>query len=161
MAKVLGIDPGLDGGLVLLEGSCISELVVTPTMPGSSGSKREYDLPALRELFLRLKPDHVFLEKAQAMPGQGVTSMFTIGHGYGLLRGLIVGIGVPHTLVHPRTWQKVLFQDVAKDDTKKTAALVCGRLWPAANFKASSRCKKMHEGLCDAVLIAEYGRRTL
>jgi len=50
----------------------------------------------------------VYLEKVHAMPGQGVTSMFTFGHGYGFLRGVIQALGIKLVDVTPQKWQKEL-----------------------------------------------------
>lgn len=158
--KVLGIDNGLDGGLVLLVDSLSIVRLVTPTIT-IKASKREYDIPALAAWLKEMRPDHAFLEKAQAMPGQGVSSMFSIGNGYGIMRGLLVALEIPHTLVHPKTWQKVLFKDLPKSDTKAMSVVVAGRLWPQIDWRATPRCKKAHDGLTDAACIAEYGRRVL
>lgn len=156
--KVLGIDNGFAGALVLLDGTLIARAEVMPVL---KAAKNEYDLSTVRRIILEMAPDHVVIEKGFALPGQGVCSTFSIGHGYGLMRGLVVGLGLPHTVVHPRTWQGVVFRDLPKDDTKVLASRVCGQLWPTYDFRATPKCKKMHEGICDAVLIAEYGRRTL
>jgi crossover junction endodeoxyribonuclease RuvC len=157
--RVLGIDNGLDGGLVEVSDVGLVKLV----MPAITikASKREYNIPALAAWIKLWKPDHAFLEKAQAMPGQGVSSMFSIGNGYGIMRGLLTGLGIPHTLVHPKTWQKVMFQDLPKSDTKAMSTVIAGRLWPSEDWRATPKCKKAHDGLTDAACIAEYGRRVL
>lgn len=156
----LGIDNGLDGAMALVEGLSLKECVVTPTVTVKE-SKREYNANEITAIIRRMKPDHVFLEKAQSMPHQGVASMFSIGLGYGMFRGILASLGIPHTLVHPKTWQKLMFRDLPKSDTKAMSHIVCMRLWPGASWLASPRCKKPHDGLTDAALIAEYGRRTL
>jgi hypothetical protein len=158
--RVLGIDNGLKGAMALVEGLTMKECVVTPTLTVKA-SKREYNAIEIIKIIERMRPDHVFLEKAQSMPRQGVASMFSIGQGYGLFRGILAALKVPHTLVHPKTWQKVMFQDLSKSDTKAMSLIVCMRLWPSHSWLASPRCRKPHDGLTDAALIAEYGRRTL
>jgi crossover junction endodeoxyribonuclease RuvC len=158
--RIVGIDPGLSGGLALVDGGALIECVVAPTVVVKA-AKREYDADALVALFRRFSPDHVFLEKAQAMPGQGVSSMFSIGLGYGLYRGILAALKIPYTLTHPKSWQKVMFMDLPKGDTKAMGHIVCMRLWPGRSWLASERCKKVHDGLTDASLIAAYGCRTL
>lgn len=157
--RVIGIDNGLDGALVCLTPKDIAKLVM-PTL-GGGDTKREYDVDSILGFILCYRPDHIFLEKAQAMPGQGVSSMFSIGNGYGIMRGIIGALKIPHTLVHPKTWQKVMFKDVAKTDTKAASVAVCKRLFPQLDWKATERCKKPHDGLTDAALIAAYGMREL
>ena len=158
--RVMGIDNGLDGALVCLNSDGGISKLVMPTIESGTG-KREYDVQVIVGFVLCYRPDHVFLEKAQAMPGQGVSSMFSIGNGYGIMRGIIGALSIPHTLVHPKTWQKVMFKDVPKQDTKAASVKVCKRLFPQLDWKASDRCRKAHDGLTDAALIAAYGMREL
>ena len=158
--KILGIDPGLDGGFagIFPEGAVLACPIQTITI---KASKREYDIPAIVRFIKQVNPGHVFIEKAQAMPGQGVSSMFSIGNGYGIMRGVVVALGIPHTLVRPKTWQKEMFKDLPKADTKAMSYIACQRLWPTNSWLASPRCKKPHDGMTDAALIAEYGARQL
>ena len=107
---ICGVDNGLDGGLVILDGTKIVAREIMPTINVKDG-KREYDSFNIIKIFQQFKPEHVFIERAQAMPGQGVTSMFSIGLGHGILRGILAGLALPHTLGHPRTWQSAMFRD--------------------------------------------------
>jgi crossover junction endodeoxyribonuclease RuvC len=165
--KVLGIDNGLDGALVVIEeGSfsrraVISRRIVMPVITGSKDAKREYDVPAVVRLISMFQPDHAYVERAQSMPKQGVSSTFSIGYGFGLMVGILTSLKVPYTIVHPRTWQKVMLRDVKKTDTKKAAAVVCRRLWPEIDWRKSVRARTNHDGLCDAALIGMFGWREL
>lgn len=158
--RVLGVDNGLDGGLAIVEDGKIVECYVAPTVTVKD-SKREYNADEIVALISTANPDHIFLEKAQPMPDQGVTSMFSTGLGYGMYRGIIAALKIPHTLVHPKTWQKVMFQDLPKTDTKAMSHIVCMRLWPGQSWLASPRCRKAHDGMTDAAMIAAYGFRVL
>ncbi len=161
--KILGIDNGLDGALFQIEsdmnGNQVTTHNVMPVIDG--GKKREYDVNAITNFISNLRPDHAFLEKAQAMPGQGVSSMFSIGLGYGIVRGVLSALKIPYTLVHPKTWQKEMFRDCPKDDTKAQSVIVAKRLFPQLDFLATPRCRVAHDGLTDAALIATYGKRVL
>ena len=68
---------------------------------------------------------------------------------------------IPYTLVHPKTWQKVMFMDMPKEDTKKMSYIVCSRLFPGTSWLANERCRKPHDGILDAVMLACYGFRIL
>lgn len=159
---VIGIDNGLDGGVVAQRANHLFT-AITPTL---GTGKRSYNEQGMREL-LNSAMSHVgettmvFLERAQAMPGQGVTSMFSIGHGFGLWKGLLIGMCIPFEIVSPQTWQKEMFSGVNRDDAKAASALVAQRLRPEQDWRASVRCRKPHDGLTDAFCIAEYGRRRL
>lgn len=165
---LIGIDNGLDGGIVAYnpDGGLLAKDIM-PTIGGEDGSRRSYDVNAMREILYRhttyaegigLKA-HVYLEHAQAFPGQGVTSMFSIGFGFGLWQGLLSALCIPYTLVRPQAWQKVMFEGLDRSDTKKCSALVASRLFPSVDWRATERSRKPHDGLTDAACIASYGKR--
>jgi crossover junction endodeoxyribonuclease RuvC len=159
---VLGIDNGLDGGVfaIRLE-TKVSMKFVTPTL---GVGKRSYDLGAMAAIvegLVRGESSHAFIERAQAMPGQGVSSMFSIGLGYGMWQGILAGLQIPFEVVSPQRWQKEMFVGVNKADTKAASATVAQRLRPDVDWRASTRCRKPHDGLTDAFCIAEYGVREL
>lgn len=105
---------------------------------------------------------HVFVEKAQAMPKQGVSSMFSYGVGFGRLIGWLESMDVPYTLVTPQAWMKTMHVGTdAKLDAKKRSLQAAQRMFPRVSLLASERSKKPHEGLIDALLICEHGRRVL
>lgn len=151
---VIGIDPGLSGGMVALEENEI-DLKVTPTV--SVGKKNDYDERQMIDWLTpyAIKQAKVFIELVHAMPGQGVTSMFTFGSGFGLIRGICAGLGMSYQLVRPQEWQKRMLLG----NPKGSEYLVASRIWPNTDWRASPRCRVAHSGLVDAALIAEYGRR--
>jgi hypothetical protein len=157
---VIGIDPGLSGAVAALAGSGrVVAVDDTPTFWARSGGsrRRAYDVAAMRGLLARHVVDgalvHAVIEHQQAMPRQGVTSMFSTGFGYGLWVGLLAGLGVPHTVVAPRKWQIVML--AGHGDPKARALLAASRLFP--ELAIPRRC----HGRADALLLAEYGRRIL
>lgn len=158
---IIGVDNGLDGAIVALNSTGQVQLrEVTPTI---GTGKREFDDREMARILASVTSAYaatVFLERAQAMPGQGVSSMFSVGLGYGLWRGIIAAAGVPVEIVSPRAWQSVMFAGVNKDDTKAASAIVASRLSPG-DWRKNERCRVAHDGLTDAYCIAEYGRRQL
>ena len=48
----------------------------------------------------------VTLEQAQAMPGQGVSSTFSTGRGFGVWEGVLGALDVPYRVVRPSVWVK-------------------------------------------------------
>ncbi len=158
LVRILGIDPGFEGGMVLLDGMVVAEMATTPTQPGANGNN-EYDKKEILDLLWRWKPEMVVLEYQQSMPKQGVVSTFKIGEGYGMWQGIFAAMQTRLEIVHPRTWQKVMFEDMAKQDTKAASAIVAARLWPGVDWRRTPKCKAPHDGLTDAACIAEYGRR--
>ncbi|MGE5151189.1 MAG: hypothetical protein ACM3II_13795 [Rhodospirillaceae bacterium] len=153
-----GIDPGLDGALAVIEdgpnGGC--KCFDMPTLALSRGgkNKHEVDAHALADLIAQWMPHHAFLEGARAMPGQGDTSTFAIGKGYGIVIGVLAASSIPYTIVDARRWKNAL--QVPKD--KDAARARASQLLPAA---ASQWPLKKHDGRAEAALIALYGSRSL
>ena len=103
---------------------------------------------------------HVFLEKSQAMPGQGSVSMFNYGVGFGTLLGVLAALKIPHTLVHPKTWCKVMHQGTTAGEAKERSLEAARRLYPQVEL-IRPRCRKPDEGYIDALLLAGYAKRVL
>lgn len=156
---IIGIDPGKSGGIAWYSPLHGMLCEVMPTTPDGIHA------PALHSLLKQIAKDsdaHVFLEKSQAMPKNGAVSMFNYGVGYGIIQGLISAMNLPMTLVPPRIWTKIMHAGADSDNDAKDKSLVIAlRLFPDQTFLATDKSKKPHEGLIDAVLICEYGRRLL
>ena len=154
MRTIIGIDPGLDGGLAAITAEGL-DLAVMPV--AAAGKRREIDEQAVVSWLLCRRPAHVFIERVQAMPRQGVVSMFSFGAGWGLVRGICAGLALPYELVRPQEWQRAMLAG----QPKGSEYLVASRLWPNAEWRASERATRPHSGLVDAALLAEHGRRRL
>lgn len=155
--NILGIDPGRQGALVLL--SRDGKITLREVMPMVEA---ELDVRALLEFFKKLPNNtSAWIEKAQAMPKQGVSSMFKYGKCAGYLEAFAAAYcqGGYH-LVTPQRWQKEMCQGTPGNVTPKSRAwLAAQRICPEYNFLASEKCRRPHEGIVDAYLIAQYGWR--
>lgn len=157
---VIGIDPGLKGAVASISTS--GQVIRVFRMPIIKvGKKNVIDANLLCNFFEKRAKAirHIFIERVHSMPGQGVASCFTFGMGYGILQGLCAGLHLPHTLVLPTTWKKVMCRDVPKG--KGASILVAKRMWPDVNLLPTPKSKKDDHGIADALCIAEYGRRTI
>ena len=157
----IGIDPGLSGGIATIRDSGEISTLVMPII--KSGKKRILDNAMLAGTFslsniLDLKC-YAILEQQQPMPKQGVTSMFSIGYGFGVLKQCLVDFNIPHEVVRAQVWQKEFGISGRKGNTKAQALQICQSIFPNLNLLATERSKKPHEGIVDAVLIAEFARR--
>lgn len=145
---IAGIDPGRHGGLAFI---------------GPEGLET-FPLGELWELvnLLQMKrPTHVFVEAVHAMPGNGVTSMFSFGRAYGEILGVLTTLGLPTSLLPPQVWTKSMHQNAHGDKPKARSLWAAQVLWPAHSWLATARSRVPHDGMVDAALIAEYGRRQL
>ncbi len=151
---IIGIDPGQKGGLAFLSG-----VVSAYPMPLAG---KELDIVAITDLFYSVQhsgwewPSLAVIEKCHAMPGQGTVSMFKFGKGYGTLLGILGALKIPTMLVTPQAWKKVVLAGTKKD---KDAAIEYVRMkYPDFNL-ILPRCRKPHDGMADAICLAEYGQR--
>lgn len=157
MSVWVGIDPGQKGGICAID---------------ENQKLKVYPMPVIHDLNHLLKKweiKHAFLEKSQAMPKQGVSSMFNYGVSYGMLQGLLIANNVSHTLIKPMEWQKLMFQGTApkkngiKRNPKDRAIEAANRIFCKTSdyWLANSRCRKPHDGMIDSALIAEACRRMI
>lgn len=161
MTTYIGLDPGLMGAFGVIEGNHIyGSPFPTFWVKMASGRRRQkYDWKAIKE-FIEVRKDAIItIEKQYPMPMQGVTSQFTIGVGYGTLRGMLCGLGMATKVVHSKTWQKEFFQRDPEKTTKDQALEVVKELYPNVDLFATERSTVPHSGIVDAILISEYGRR--
>jgi len=171
--NTIGIDPGKDGFIVAIDSKGFVDAWPTPTLKLSAkGSKRGYDIPAMRKIIIDASPDLVVIEKQQAFSGkpdicplckrnkasQGVTSSFATGQGYGLWEGLIAGIGIKYIIVPARTWQSVCTKNVPGITTKDRSIARAKQMFPDVDLRKNDRCYKPHDGKADALNLAWYGR---
>jgi crossover junction endodeoxyribonuclease RuvC len=114
-------------------------------------------MAGLREwLYSHGHPMFGVIEAQQAMPGQGVTSMFSVGQRYGLLTGLLIGLQIPFEAVRPQAWMRAL--GIPPKADKRAHVERALSLFPTAEVTGPRG--GMKDGRADALLIAEYGRRT-
>jgi crossover junction endodeoxyribonuclease RuvC len=155
---IAGIDPGLSGAVALLDAAsgAVVGLWDMPTLELKRGgkTKRELDPHALAGALGRDRIGHAFIEQVGAMPGQGVSSVFSFGKSYGVVIGVLATLGIPMSLVPPQTWKRSLGVPAAKDGARARAS----QLMPAA---AHHWPLVKHDGRAEAALIATYGLRSL
>ena len=148
---IIGFDPGAKGGLAFL-----SDVVSAYPMPLAG---KELDIPEITDLILSYPEISLaVVEKCHAMPGQGTVSMFNFGKGYGTLLGILGALKIPTILVIPQAWKKVILAGTKKD---KDAAIEYVRMKYPDFPVILPRCRKPHDGICDAICLAEYGKRSL
>lgn len=157
MRLSLGIDPGLRGGIAALDPAGI--VVGTWPMPVTGGEVHAAGLADLLRS-LRCLDDQqdiggVVLERVSAMPKQGVSSTFTFGTGWGMVRGVCAALGIPVVLVPPTVWKKRVLVGLPHD--KDGALRYCANRWPCTDLVLPG-CRKPHDGMADALCLAAYGQ---
>lgn len=153
MSKVIiGIDPGCSGAIVVLNSSgTYQNAILTPTV--KVGTKTRVNGAAVAS-FLRafdLNGAEAFLEQVGAMPGQGVSSMFTFGHAAGCVEGILQGLLIPYSLVTPQAWKKTAGLIGSDKDAARSRAI---QLYPSLRILDQ---KAKGQAVADALLIARHG----
>ena len=65
---------------------------------------------------------------------------------------------MPIEVVSPTSWTKEMLRGVPGDG-KGRNILAAKRLFPDVDLRKSDRARVDHDGICDALLICEFGRR--
>ena len=100
--KIIGIDPGLSGAIAILENNKVLNIFEIPVMSEGKKNKRQLNSAQLVKLLkdnISEKDEvSVVVEQVNAMPGQGVTSMFNFGQTFGAIKGVCAALGL--SLIH-------------------------------------------------------------
>ena len=165
MRVFVGIDPGLSGGLAAIDG--VGRIVDVMPMPRLNGSSGPLDMHAIKSWFSTLKKrgDVVAaLERVSARPGEGVKSTLTAGVNWGFLKGMLIAISARHSEPTPQQWKKELGlpkrTGKERKQAKQDAIALATQLFPGIDLTPGRR-RVPHDGMADAVLVAEYARRRL
>ena len=91
--RILGINPGVRGGLGIVEvnnGVHRSSSNAIDVQTVGIGAKERIDAIAIRGWIQTYRPDHAAIERAQAMPKQGVSSGFKYRRAVGTIEAAIL-----------------------------------------------------------------------
>lgn len=155
----IGIDPGKDGTLAVLWPEFprppLGEELITVVPYDRMGYVGA--LTDVKQMMNSGYTAHCVLEHVGAMPGQGSVSMFNFGQNFGWIQGVLDAYRIPYELVRPQKWKKVF----SCTSDKNTSVEVARRLFPHVDLRRTPKCKGPHDGICEALLMAEYARRVL
>ncbi len=142
----LGIDPGLTGGIAFI---CPNGNIYVYDIPLAGGEVHVDILCGL--LTNHGKIEMATIERAQAMPKQGVSSTFKYGAAYGSLCAAVTMCRIPYQLISPRVWKH--YYGLNSDKEKSRALAI--RLWPGCGLFS----RRKDHGRAEAALIARYGAK--
>ena len=151
---IFGIDPGVSGAISILKNKKVIEVFDMPTMIESKKNKRQVNGSQVANIIReRVNPDQeivVVVEHVNAMPGQGVTSMFNFGQSFGVIKGVCSALNLPIYFVRPVKWKKHFNLIKTNKDASRTKVI---EVYPEISSKLS---KKKDSNKADAILIARY-----
>lgn len=145
--RVVGIDPGITGGLALLNGRDLIDVVDMPIFDGKASA---FEIAALLRTW---QPDLVVIEKTQPMPKNGAQALYSLGFNTAVPVAVTGCLGIPMIMLRPQQWKKAC--SLLKKDKKASRGMAM-ELWPhlADQFK-----RVKDDGRAEAALIAEAHRR--
>ena len=156
--KIIGIDPGLSGAIAILENNKVLNLFDMPVMSEGKKNKKQLNsallVSLLRENIVKDQEAVVVVEQVNAMPGQGVTSMFNFGQTFGAIKGICAALELPIFFVRPSKWKKHFELINSSKDSSRTKAI---EMYPALSNDLS---RKKDVNKSDAILIARFYSET-
>ena len=156
--KIIGIDPGLSGAVAILENNNVLNIFDMPVMAEGKKKKRQLNSSMLVNLIkdnIDLKEEiSVVVEQVNAMPGQGVTSMFNFGQTFGAIKGVCAALELPIFFVRPSKWKKHFELINSSKDSSRTKVI---EMYPKLSNQLS---KKKDVNKSDAILIARFFSET-
>lgn len=145
----VGIDPGKSGGIALIpQCGCSCKAFIMPLKDGV------IDIQAIDKQVFSITL--AVIENVHAFPGQGVVSTFTFGKMYGMLLGWLEMRYAKYVVVDPRKWKNRILDGTTKD--KEAAISYAKETYPDVDL-TPGRIRTPHDGIADAVCMAEYARR--
>lgn len=149
MGLFVGVDPGKRGATAFID----KKAKIIHTERHSDSILDFYNLIKKHKKNIEI----IYLEKAQARPNQGVCSMFTYGIEFGKLQTALEILKVNYRLISPSAWHNFLINSKEFYSPKEKALAKAKELWDESEFIPRG-CRKPHDGVVDALLLAEYGR---
>ena len=156
--KIIGIDPGLSGAIAILENNRVLDVFEMPVMAEGKKNKRQLNSAQLVKLLKnnisKNEDVSVVVEQVNAMPGQGVTSMFNFGQTFGAIKGVCAALELPIFFVRPSKWKKHFELINSSKDASRTKVI---EMYPSFSKQLA---KKKDVNKSDAILIARFFAET-
>ena len=153
---IFGIDPGVSGAISILENKKVIEVFDMPTMIDGKKNKKQVNGAQVTNIIKerldseKEKEIAVVVEHVNAMPGQGVTSMFNFGQSFGVIKGICSALSLPIYFVRPIKWKKHFNLIKTNKDASRTKVI---EVYPEISSKLH---RKKDSNKADAILIARY-----
>jgi len=149
---IVGIDPGKRGGIAFIPALSSTDLLSVEVFPMP-------DTSTLASLLFERRSEiyRCFVEKQHPYPKQGAVSSGNLMRHYGEIIGILTALQIPFEEIPPQRWQ--YFVHGAKHRKKPRAEKKRASIKKARDMFPF--CSVRTDGEAEALLIAEYGRKTL
>lgn len=180
--KIYGAaDPGKNGAICIINDENVN-FYLFPKIGD------QYDIKAMFEMFynfaLEFENFHFAIEDVHKLPKPMNSADWELSASKHILMTLATVCEIPYTLVKPKEWQKEMWQGIPEQRkpnkvvinksgekitkpgailTKEMSKMAALRLFPKLDLRdperKTERAQSLHDGIIDALLIAEYCRR--
>jgi crossover junction endodeoxyribonuclease RuvC len=152
---ILGIDPGVNGGIAVLDaGGDLLSVVDMPSLRDGPAGRRNVNAPLLAEIVAKSHATQAFVEYVGARPGEGAVGGFAFGRSRGVIEGVLAALGVPIAFLTPPAWKRLVRIAPGNEGAKDAARSGANRRWPD---NAGLFARARDDGRAEACLIAIAG----
>lgn len=167
VTRVLGVDPGTNGALAIVEGKRVIDILDMPvkSYAGANGKSRHargrktnkrrrfVDGEVIADWIEKHSPDAAVIESVHSFGNEGRASLAKFMTAFGVVLGAVQTMRVPITLVSPPVWKRRL--GLIGKSKEASHRLAC-RMYPAykkafAGPKGGARIDR-----AEAALLAHY-----
>ena len=158
---IIGIDNGLDGGIVAVSKhtGAVIEKTVMPTFHRLG--KREVDSRMIYEWITFLNTPFTIAIEEPLRHARSSQAMRSMAMSFGKILGMAECRQWDIKCISVHKWQKEMLGRVPKGKTKDAALTAATLLAPDECWQKSKRASRPHDGMIDAYLIAHYLRKRL
>ena len=155
---IVGIDNGIDGGICAI--SPHGKIIDKCPMPIlKRKGKREVDVFAFKEWILDLNTEPFILIEEPLRHARSSQAMRSMSINFGKMLGACEIKSWRVIPVEPREWQLEILGRIPAGCTKTAALALVSEVTPDEDWTKKGRSTKPHDGMIDAYLIAEFGRK--
>lgn len=170
---IVGIDNGLDGGIVALSPIAGLPPICCHAMPTrrilakskakGTFARREIDTRMMVAILNSMEADRettvIYFEECPDHADRADT-MRSMAMSAGKIIAIIEAMGFHHLhRIKSHDWHRPILGRIPKGQSKAVALAKARELWPDETWLPTKAHRTPHTGLIDAALIAEYGRR--
>jgi hypothetical protein len=174
--NVLGIDPGLSGGLCVLNNQGIVSAIKMPICTRLNRKGNYINLKLIHEFISKHNSDYygfiqgIYIERQFILRSQGMSSGSKTMYQSGLLYGLCFAECDHLEEVNAKDWQTIIFKKVNASNinkynysnpTKLQSIAYVEQQYGSNYLYSSKRQSKPSDGLADAICIASFGLEQL
>jgi hypothetical protein len=160
--QVLGVDPGFEGALALLNADgTLAALVDIPSRPARiEGTMRPRIVSALlRDAIRAMAPGHAVVARIEPQPADGPRAAEML-RAAGQVDGVLAGLDIAVLPAEPRVWRAAMKVSVRRgtyEQRKQASRTMAFRLWPT--FSSEFGHVERGADRAEAALIAAWGLR--